>query len=57
MTQAFTQEATEDVKVAIMVVKEAENPVTNSRLVCIMPRACGPALKQSTLDYKITDKY
>ena len=56
MIWAITQEAIEADKVAIISVKETENPVNTVRLVKVMPRTCDPALKQPLFDWTVTDK-
>ena len=44
-------------KAAIMMVREAENPINGARPVHTMPRSGNPVLRQPTLDWKAADKY
>ena len=55
--QNMMQAIIEAAKVAMMAVKEAENPVTAARSVQVMLGTSGPLLRQPTFDWKASDKY
>ena len=56
MIQAIKQAANEAIKEALMVVREADNPVNNARPICTTPRSGGPNLKHPIFDWRATNK-
>ena len=57
MAQARKKAANEATKAAIMVVREAENTINNPRPVHTATTSSNLALKQSTFDWTVADKY
>ena len=57
LVEAVMQAAGKAAKVAIMMVREADNLVKNARPIHIIPRSSGKVLRQPMFDLKDTNKY
>ena len=57
MSQAIIQAPTEAAKLAVMTVKQEEDPARHAIPLQMMPVLGSPALKQSTFNWKVPDKY
>ena len=57
MTQAIMQTVIKATKVAIMAVREADNPFSNAGPIHEAPRSVGLALRQPMFDCKVANMY